>query len=198
MDGFTLVDAGVAAVIVLSALLAYSRGLVREGMAILGWIGAAVLAFAFAGLAQPLVREIPVVGDFLGESCELSIIAAFAAVFAVGLILTAVFTPLLSSFIQRSALGGLDQGLGFLFGALRGILLVGVALLVYDRVMPDGSTAMIDESRSAKIFAAFQGNLDDAVPNEAPSWLVSRYAELTATCGAPITSPAVQPAPASN
>lgn len=198
MDGFTLVDAGVAAVIVLSALLAYSRGLVREGMAIMGWVGAAVLAFAFAGLAQPLVREIPVVGDFLGESCELSIIAAFAAVFAVGLILTAVFTPLLSSFIQRSALGGLDQGLGFLFGALRGILLVGVALLVYDRVMPDGSAAMIDESRSAKIFAAFQGNLDDAVPNEAPSWLVSRYAELTATCGAPITSPAVPPAPASN
>ncbi|MDZ7905536.1 MAG: CvpA family protein [Cypionkella sp.] len=191
MDGFTIVDAGVAAVIVLSALLAYSRGLVREGMAILGWVGAAILAFAFAGLAQPLVREIPVVGDFLGESCELSIIAAFAAVFAVGLILAAVFTPLLSSFIQRSALGGLDQGLGFLFGALRGILLVGVALLVYDRVMPDGSAAMIDESRSAKIFAAFQGNLDEAVPNEAPGWLVSRYAELTASCGAPITSPAV-------
>lgn len=185
MDGFTIVDAGVAAVIVLSALLAYSRGLVREGMAILAWVGAAILAFAFAGLAQPLVREIPYLGDFLGESCELSIIAAFAAVFALGLILASIFTPLLSSIVQRSALGGLDQGLGFLFGALRGILLVGVALLVYDRVMPDGSAEIIDQSRSAKVFAAFQGNLDSAVPNEAPGWLVSRYAELTAICGAP-------------
>jgi len=188
MDGFTLVDAGVAAVIVLSALLAYSRGFVREGMAILGWIGAAILAFAFAGLAQPLVREIPYVGDFLGESCELSIIAAFAAVFAVGLILASVFTPLLSSFVQRSALGGIDQGLGFLFGALRGILLIGVALLVYERVMPDGSAKIIDDSRSAKIFGAFMGNLDAAVPNEAPGWLVSRYQELTATCSAPVTT----------
>jgi len=37
---FTLVDAGVAIIIVLSALLAYSRGFVREAMAIAGWIGA--------------------------------------------------------------------------------------------------------------------------------------------------------------
>jgi membrane protein required for colicin V production len=36
MEGFTLVDGVVAGVIVLSAILAYSRGLVREGMAILG------------------------------------------------------------------------------------------------------------------------------------------------------------------
>ena len=44
MEGFTLVDAVVAGVIVLSAILAYSRGLVREGMAILGWILAAIVA----------------------------------------------------------------------------------------------------------------------------------------------------------
>ncbi len=185
MDGFTIVDAGVAAVIVLSALLAYSRGLVREGMAIVGWIGAALLAFSFAGMAQPLVREIPVVGEFLGESCELSIFAAFAAVFALGLILAAIFTPLLSSFIQRSALGGIDQGLGFLFGALRGILLVGVALLVYDRVVPDGTAAIVENSRSAQIFGAFTANLDTAVPSEAPSWLKTRYDELTASCAQP-------------
>jgi membrane protein required for colicin V production len=196
MDGFTIVDAGVAAVIVLSALLAYSRGLVREAMAILGWIGAAILAFAFAGMAQPLVREIPVVGEFLGESCELSIIAAFAAVFALGLILAALFTPLLSTVIQRSALGGLDQGLGFLFGALRGIVLVAVALMVYDRVIPDGTVDMVEKARSTQIFAALSGNLDEAVPNDAPDWLVSRYAELTASCGAPITTAPLTTAPA--
>ena len=78
---FTVVDGIVAVLIILSAILAYSRGIVRELMAILGWIGAAVLAFIFAPQAQPLVKEIPVVGDFLRDSCELSIIAAFAGVF---------------------------------------------------------------------------------------------------------------------
>ena len=183
MDGFTLIDAGVACVIVLSAILAYSRGLVREAMSIAGWIGAAILAFAFAPMAQPLVTEIPVVGDFLRDSCELSIIAAFAAVFAIGLILASIFTPLLSSIVQRSALGGLDQALGFLFGALRGIVLIGVAFLVYDRALASNAMPIVDDSRSAKIFASFQGKLDTGVPSDAPDWLVSRYAQLTATCG---------------
>ena len=45
MEGFTIVDGVVALIIVVSALLAYSRGLVREGLAIAGWILAAGLAF---------------------------------------------------------------------------------------------------------------------------------------------------------
>ena len=138
MEGFTLIDGLVALVIVLSAILAYSRGFVREAMAIAGWVGAAFLAFLFAPSAQPLIKEIPVLGDFLGDSCELSIIAAFAAVFAVGLVLASLFTPLFSSVVQRSVLGGLDQGMGFLFGVVRGVLLVGVAFLVYARHATDG------------------------------------------------------------
>lgn len=182
MEGFTLVDAGVAGIIVLSAILAYSRGFVREAMAIAGWVGAAVLAYAFAAKAQPLVKELPVIGKFLSDSCELSLIAAFAAVFAVGLIIAALFTPLFSSVVQRSVLGGLDQGMGFMFGVLRGVVLVGVAFMVYDRAVAANTVPMVDDSRSAKIFASFQGNLDAAVPSDAPNWIVARYNDLTATC----------------
>lgn len=195
MEGFTLIDAGVAVLILLSAILAYSRGFVREAMAIAGWVGAAFLAFLFAPSVQPLVKEIPVVGDFLKDSCELSIIAGFGAVFAVGLILASLFTPLFSSVVQRSALGGLDQGLGFLFGVLRGIVLVGVAFLVYDRAVAENTVPMVDDSRSAKIFASFQSNIDAAVPNDAPNWIVSRYNDLTAACTAPGTAVPAAPAP---
>ena len=44
MDGFTYVDGIVALILVVSAILAYSRGLVRETMAIAGWIVAAIAA----------------------------------------------------------------------------------------------------------------------------------------------------------
>ena len=172
MEGFTVVDGIVAVVIILSAILAYSRGVVRELMAIVGWIGAAVLAFIFAPSAQPIIKELPVVGDFLRDSCELSIIAAFAGVFAIGLILAALFTPLLSSVVQRSALGGVDQGLGI---------------------------AMIDDSRSAKVFASFQANIDAQVPTDAPGWILQRYNDLTQACAAgdaaPATDTPVTPAP---
>ncbi len=199
MEGFTLVDGGVAILIVISAILAYSRGLVRESLAILGWVVAAVLAFYFAARVQPLVREIPVLDQFLRDSCELSIIAAFAAVFAVGLIVASLFAPLMSSIVQRSVLGGLDQGLGFLFGVLRGVVLVAVGFLAYDLAMGANRVPMVDESRSAKVFAAFQSRITEAMPDDALGWVMGRYEDLTQVCAAegaaePAAEPATPPA----
>ena len=90
MDSFTIVDGIVAAVVVLSALLAFSRGFTREAMAIAGWVVAAYLATFFSPAAVPLVKEIPVVGDFLADSCELSIIVSFAVIFAVALVVVSL------------------------------------------------------------------------------------------------------------
>ena len=182
MEGFTLIDGVVIAVIVISAILAYSRGLVREAMSIAGWIVAAIVAFVLAPQAQPLAKEIPYVGDILGDSCELSVIAAFAVVFAIALVIASIFTPLLSGAIRDSALGGIDQGLGFLFGVARGILLVAVAFLVYDRVVTTDAIPMVDDSRTAAIFARSQDSIDDAVPENAPGWIVQRYEQLVNAC----------------
>ncbi len=203
MDNFTWIDGGAALVILLSAILAYSRGLVREGMAIVGWIGAAVVAFIFAPSAMPIVRELPAVGQFLADSCELSVVAAFAAVFAIGLIVAALFTPLFSSIIQRSSLGGIDQALGFVFGVARGVLLIAVAFIVYDRALSNHSIPAIDNSRTAKVFANFQASIDGAIPTDAPGWIVARYNDLTNVCAgetlpattAPTVAPETAPAP---
>lgn len=185
MEGFTIIDAVVAGVIVLSAILAYSRGFVREALSILGWVVAAVVAFLLAAAAQPLMRELPMVGDFLGESCELSIIAAFAAVFAVALVIVSLFTPVFSGAVRNSALDGIDRVAGFLFGVARGVLLVAVAMLVYDRVAAAESIPMVEESRTARIFSRSEANIDAAVPEDAPGWIVARYEELVSSCDVP-------------
>jgi membrane protein required for colicin V production len=195
MDGFTLIDGIAAGVIVLSAILAYSRGFVREGMAIAGWVGAAILAFLFAPTVQPLVKEIPVLNNFLSDNCELSIVASFAGVFALGLIVASLFTPLFSSVVQRSALGGVDQGLGFLFGVARGVLLIAVAFFVYDKASLTSSVAMVDDSRSAKVYASFQDSISASVPDNVPDWIKGRYNDLTKVCVAP-ADPATPTAPA--
>ncbi|HLQ20300.1 MAG TPA: CvpA family protein [Tabrizicola sp.] len=199
MENLTAVDGGAALIIILSAILAFSRGLVRELMAIIGWIGAAIAAYYFAPGVQPLVKELPVVGEFLSDSCELSVVAAFAGVFVVGLIVAALFTPLFSGAVQRSALGGIDQALGFLFGAARGILLIAIAFIVYDRVLSGQEIAMIDNSRTALVFANFQAQIDQNIPSDAPGWIVDRYNELTNVCapgGAPTVAPSTDaPAP---
>lgn len=183
MEGFTIIDGVVALIIVLSALLAYSRGFVRELLAIAGWVAATAVAFIFADQAQPLIKQIPVVGDLIGDSCELSIIVSFAAVFAVALVIFSIFTPLFSGVVQRSALGGLDQGLGFLFGVLRGILLVAVAFFVYQTVLNTQEVPMIDNSRAAKVFGRMTDSIQKQNPEAALGWVTTQYEQLVGTCG---------------
>ena len=185
MEGFTLVDGGVAVVIVVSAILAYSRGFVREALAIAGWVAAAVLAYMFAPRVEPLMREIPVVSDFL-DNCAASTITAFAAVFAVVLIVFALFTPLFSSIVQRSALNAVDQGLGFLFGVVRGMLLVVIALVVYDFVAGAEGLAIVENSRSEQVFDSMKERLTGEIADQeqALSWLTERFESLIArACG---------------
>tara|TARA_R100001039_G_C1813750_1_gene84673 strand:+ start:313 stop:972 length:660 start_codon:yes stop_codon:yes gene_type:complete len=197
MNGFTIFDAGVAVVIILSAILAYSRGFVREALAIAGWIGAAVLAYIFAPQAEPLVREIPVVSDFL-DNCPASTIAAFAGVFALGLVIFALFTPLFSSVVQRSALNAVDQGLGFLYGAIRGMLLVVIALIVYDFVVGGDGLPVVENSRSVSVFDSMKVRITGEITSQETvlEWLTGRFEGLIErSCGVEDTAD-VTPAPA--
>ncbi len=184
MDGFTIIDGVVALVIVLSALLAYSRGFVRESLAIAGWIVAGLLAFIFAPQIEPLIKEIPMVGEFIADSCELSMIGAFTAVFAIALIVASIITPLFSSLVQRSALGGIDQGLGFLFGVARGVLLVAIAYFVYETIVTSQNIQIIDDSRSARIFASMTDSVQDQDPEAALGWITQQYEQLVGACDA--------------
>lgn len=182
MEGFTIIDGVVALIIVLSALLAYARGFVREAMAIAGWIGAAVLAFLFAPQVEPMMTEIPVIGEFLADSCELSIIGAFAAVFAIALIVVSFFTPLFSTLVHRSVLGGIDQGLGFFFGVARGILLIAIAFFVYESVVTGETYTVVDESRSAQVFEQMIARIGERDPQQAMGWVTQQYEELVGHC----------------
>ena len=190
VDGFsfTIFDGGVAFVIAVSALLAYSRGFVRETMSIAGWTAAVVLAFAFAKDASPLVKEIPYIGPrILADNCELSAIAAFAAVLVVSLVVVSFFTPVLSGIVQRSFLGGLDQGMGLLFGALRGVILITAAFLAFETVVAAETMPMITESRSSEVFKRLRDNIKEEVPPDLPDKITALYGDLVGDCAAPAT-----------
>ena len=182
MDSFTIIDFGVIIIIAVSALLAFSRGMVREGMAIAGWIAAAILAFIFADTAQPLVRQIPYLGDILGDSCELLILASFAVIFAIALLIVSIFTPLLSTIVQKSILSGLDKNLGFIFGICRGLVLVIAAFFVYFTVMPNQKVISVETSKSAMIFQYYADDFKNQNPETALDWVRTQYDHLIEEC----------------
>lgn len=183
MQSFTLVDGIVLAVIVISAILAYARGLVRESLSIVGWLVAAFAGFAFAPTVEPLIRELPVLRDVLGTSCELGILAGFAVVFVIALVIISLITPFIAGAVQNSALGPIDQGLGFLFGVMRGVLLVVIALVVYNRVFGGaGGVAQVDNSHSIAVFSGLEARIAAMLPADAPQWIAARYASLMSSC----------------
>ncbi|MEY8840130.1 CvpA family protein, partial [Cribrihabitans sp. XS_ASV171] len=75
-----------------------------------------------------------------------------------------------------------DQGLGFLFGVARGILLVAIAFFVYDTVMANQAFTVVDESRSAQVFSRMSGTIDEQNPEEALGWITQQYEQLVGTC----------------
>jgi membrane protein required for colicin V production len=78
----------------------------------------------------------------------------------------------------------LDQGLGFLFGVVRGLLLVAIAFFVYDTVITGQESTMVDESRSAAVFGRFTVYIQEQEPEQALGWITARYENLVGTCGA--------------
>jgi membrane protein required for colicin V production len=113
----TWVDLVIVAVLVVSALLAFMRGLVREVLGLGAWVGA-----TFAGVwALPRVR--PQFQDRLGGSPWVDPVA-FAAVFIIALIVLLLISRWISAVVRGSPLGGVDRSLGLVFGLARGAALV--------------------------------------------------------------------------
>lgn len=182
---FNIADAVVLGVLLLSGVLAFSRGFVREAMAILGWIGAAYAGLFLAPLIEPLLIEIPGVGGLLASSCSLGKLAAFSVGFAVALIVVSAFTPLLAGLVQSTPLlGPLDRAAGFVFGVARGAVLVAVAWLVYDLVVAPGDRPeIIETARSTTFIVETAAAVQNALPETVPAWITAPVDALMAPCG---------------
>ncbi len=119
----TWVDLVVLALLAVSALLAFMRGLVREVLGLAAWVGA-----IFAGVwALPQVR--PRFQAWFGASPWVDP-AAFGVVFVIALILLMLVSRWISALVRASPISGLDRTLGLVFGLIRGAALVILAYII--------------------------------------------------------------------
>jgi len=126
----TWVDLVILAVLVLSGLLAFWRGFVREVLGIAAWVGAAALAV----WANP--RILPTFDRLLHGHPGFAQPVAFAIVFIATLIVLLLICHAIGKAVRRSVLGGLDRTLGLLFGLARGAALVVLAYILAGMVIP--------------------------------------------------------------
>ncbi len=121
----------IIAAILVSALVGAARGFLREAIGFAAWIIALIVAWHFSDL----------IGPHLGGLLAGGTVRPWAArVIIVALILLAgsLFGAVLGHYVRLSIFSGMDRLLGFAFGALRGLVLVGVFVILGQLLRLDG------------------------------------------------------------
>jgi membrane protein required for colicin V production len=116
-------DYAIVAVIGLSVLVGVFRGFIREVFALLVWAAAFFVAWQFGGDLADLMADavtLPSARAAMG----------FAGLFIAVLLVGGLLNYLLGRLVESTGLSGTDRLLGGVFGAVRGLALVVVVLLV--------------------------------------------------------------------
>ena len=121
LSALTLIDYGALLLLLVSGGLATLRGMTRELFGLAGW----PISFIAAKLSAPYLE--PALTKLIrieGISQALS----WGVPFVIVVVLWFAFASLVSPGLSKAGLGGLDRWLGFLFGLIRGFLIV---LIIY-------------------------------------------------------------------
>jgi len=176
----TAFDVGFGVLVLISAILATARGLTREILSLVTWLGSAAIAaymyFKHPEIAEGYIKE-KIVAD----------VATVAVSFIVSLIILHVITMRIADFVVDSRIGALDRTLGFIFGALRGILIAIVVVVFGLWLFPD-ATKLPDWAKDSKslpylqdagtkLVAALPANLEEQVN----AWIKHKPGTTTTT-----------------
>jgi membrane protein required for colicin V production len=156
------VDLAVIGVMLISALLAFGRGLVREVLSIGAWVAAALAALWGFPYAKDIARK------YISITILADVVTA-TAIFLVTLIVCAGISHAIARNVRGSTFGALDRSLGLLFGLLRGAVLICFAYLLFTWAVPNEADQpdVIKEASSRPLVARGADILRSLLPQGA-------------------------------
>jgi membrane protein required for colicin V production len=127
----TPADYVILAIVVLSALIGLARGFLREAISLGTWVIALWVAWHYSDWLRP----------HLGGALATEPYGTWAArtLLAIGVLIVGTLVGITAgNFVRVSLFSGFDRFLGFLFGLLRGGVVLGVAVIVATTLRLDG------------------------------------------------------------
>lgn len=142
-----IVDILVLAVLLISALIAFLRGFIREVLTIAGVVGGLAAAYFGAPLLIPFMRGWMGVEDGVEPGRLFGILpydivadaASYGLIFIVVVVALSVISHFLAEAAKSIGLGAVDRTFGFIFGLLRGVVLLGLLYLPVHLFIDDSS-----------------------------------------------------------
>ena len=169
----TGLDLGALAVVALSIVFAYARGVIRSLIGTAAWLVGFVAALAFA----------PLLGSHLPEvqaAPAIPYVIAFVLIFVAAVVIGALVAWPLRAIVRKAGMGFLDAALGATFGLVRGIaIMIAFALVA-------GATGMAQRDWWQNGFLA--PSLASAALDLRP-WLPRAWAERLDFSPQPMSSP---------
>jgi len=145
-------------IIGVSVIISLFRGLVKEVLSLLIWIGAFWAAYHFvdkgAGSLTSII-ELPSARHLI----------AFVAIFLVALIVGGMINFIIGKLVTKTGLSGTDRFFGMFFGALRGLIVI-IAITFFIKATPLSEDPWWQESKLSPHFSSISEWVRERMPEE--------------------------------
>ena len=160
MQNLNNLDVIILIVVAISALIALSRGLVKEVLSIIGWILATMAVIYILPVVMPFAKEYISNGYVAGVVSSLFILILF-------FILWIYATAGVVSKIRTSKLNGMDRMLGLFFGIARAFLLVVLFYILVSWMIPaDRQSETLTKSKYFQLAGKLPPPPQEMIPEE--------------------------------
>jgi len=142
MDFALILDVVVICILLISCIVAFLRGFVREVLTILGLGGAGLTALTVAPMLSGGLESW--LSNGAGEDDKLwgfvpydiaAAVFAYAGVFVITLIIMSLISHWIAKSVHAIGLGPVDRSLGVVFGIIRGLILIGLLYMPFHLLM---------------------------------------------------------------
>ena len=184
MELFNEIDILSFIIVLLSILLSYFRGFLRECFTVLAWAMSAILSLNLGPSLIPIIQEIPLLDEFFLGNCPLTMLVSFVLSFVISLtvfsLLITFLNPRMSLYGEASIFGSINNMGGIIFGFSRSIiilifLLICVQDLLPRSFFPTGIIEKVDNSLSSQLLMPSKIFIKEKVSNNASDWLSKTY-----------------------
>lgn len=166
-------DVIILIIILISALIALNRGLVKEVLSIVGWVlGLWVVAISISYIK-------PIAEKFVESSTMAGALSAVCVLVAFFIFWIFVSSSIVGK-IRSSKLSGMDRFMGLSFGILRAFLLIALLYILISWIMPkDEQPELFKESKLFQISGKFAAPIEKLIPAETLKHINAKTKEIS-------------------